>query len=341
MHIKNKIPILLFVIFLLTLVAYIFSLSGTSAAAVIDRVICEPIISSLSLMNSLVPFSVFEFICVASPIILFLAIRYIYRGNGNVHQRFRSVFAFVLMIPTAYFVTLGIPRGTGKDFVLPDLADSEVFSCAAYLVTKVNEDSRFSKSPISSDSLRSEFAEIHPKTLHGWQLRNINLPKVKKTAYPKIASRLGILAYFSFLTAEIHINVDIPEYQKPFTFAHEYAHFLGITSEAEAGYFAFLTCSASTMPPVRYSGNLCALEYMLSDIYNRDAKMYIKLVNSLNSEVKNDISLANEYFLRYSSRACYKTFDRLNSSYLSAQDKHSKKSYSIMSKYVASYLLDA
>lgn len=341
MQIRNKIPRLIFVPLFLSLVAYAFSLASTRAAAFIDRKVCSPITLMLSNVNSLFRFSVFELLCVFFPLIVFLILRYISRGKGSVHRRFFAVLAILSYLPTVYFITLGIPRKAEIKALLPEPTEDEISRCVSYLVAQVNEDSSRFENCVSLDFLRSEFNKNHPKTLHGYPLRSLKLPSVKYTAFPKIASRLGVLAYFSFPTAEIHINGDIPEYMKPFTVAHEYAHFLGITSEAEAGYFAFLTCSVSCKPAVRYSGNLCALEYLLSDIAKNNAEMYIKVVNSLENRVKNDITSANEYFSRYSNRVAYKAIDGLNSAYLSAFDKHGKNSYSMLSRYVASHAFDA
>lgn len=341
MHIRNKIPRLILTVFFSSLVAYAFSLASARAANFIDRTVCAPITLVLSALNSLFSFSVFELFCVSSPLALFLILRYISRGKGSVHRRFFAVLVILSLIPTLYFITLGIPQNAEGTTVLPQPTEDEISRCVSYLVTHVNQDSSLLENRVSLDFLRSECNENHPKTLHGYPLRHIKLPLIKHTVFPKIASRLGILAYFSFLTAEIHINGDMPEYMKPFTAAHEYAHFLGITSEAEAGYFAFLTCSMSAEPAVRYSGNLCALEYLLSDIAGNNVKMYTEVVNSLDDRVKNDIINANEYFSRYSRRVAYKVADGLNSAYLSAFDKHGKNSYSLLSRYVASHVFDA
>ena len=44
--------------------------------------------------------------------------------------------------------------------------------------------------------------------------------------------------------------------------AHEFAHLLGVGSEAEANYFAFLVCMQSDSDAMRYSGYFSLLPYV-------------------------------------------------------------------------------
>lgn len=83
--------------------------------------------------------------------------------------------------------------------------------------------------------------------------------------------------YFPML-AECNINVAIPDYEIPFTAAHESAHSRGIAFENECNFLAFLSCINSEYPEYRYSGYMEALSYCLSDLdfeYRSEVDEYI------------------------------------------------------------------
>lgn len=71
--------------------------------------------------------------------------------------------------------------------------------------------------------------------------------------YPAIFER-GRIGCHGTVFAEAQVNEDVLPEQYPFTMAHEFAHLLGVGSEAEADYFAFLVCMQSDSDAMRYSG---------------------------------------------------------------------------------------
>ncbi|MFQ9022452.1 MAG: DUF3810 family protein [Parabacteroides merdae] len=66
---------------------------------------------------------------------------------------------------------------------------------------------------------------------------------------------------------EYNLNPDLLPVQYPFTYAHEMAHVLGISSEAEANLYGFLVCSRSGVPEIRFSAYFALLPYVLSNAY--------------------------------------------------------------------------
>jgi len=76
----------------------------------------------------------------------------------------------------------------------------------------------------------------------------------KPMMFNDLYSFIGVHGYMGPLFSESHLNKDLLPVEYPFTFAHEYAHLLGVSSEAEANWWAFQACRASVDPAVRYSG---------------------------------------------------------------------------------------
>jgi len=69
--------------------------------------------------------------------------------------------------------------------------------------------------------------------------------------------------WFSPFFHEVHYNSDLLVIELPFVLAHEKAHRMGYTSEAEANFLAYLVCLNSPAPLLKYSGYFSALGYFL------------------------------------------------------------------------------
>ena len=87
---------------------------------------------------------------------------------------------------------------------------------------------------------------------------------VKKPLINQLYSAVGVQGFMGPFFCESQLNLDLREVEIPFTMAHELAHLAGVTSEAEANYWAYVYCRQSEIPGVRYSGDLALLPYVSS-----------------------------------------------------------------------------
>jgi hypothetical protein len=76
----------------------------------------------------------------------------------------------------------------------------------------------------------------------------------KPVYFSDVLTRLGISGIYFPFTAEPNYNADVPDFELPFTMAHEMAHQRGVARESEANFVAFLVCLNSSDPFIRYSG---------------------------------------------------------------------------------------
>jgi Protein of unknown function (DUF3810) len=76
----------------------------------------------------------------------------------------------------------------------------------------------------------------------------------KPSYFSGLLTRLGIGGFYFPFTGEPHFNADAPDFQLPFSAAHEMAHQRGVARESEANFVAYLVCVNSRDPFVRYSG---------------------------------------------------------------------------------------
>ena len=331
----------LILIFFFSLFSMLLAIRSQNAAEIISRSVCVFVREAVGSLSSLFPVSVFELIILSSPITVFLAIRYVVKGDKSIRTRFFRLISCFSVIPTLFFLTVGIPA---QRYPIARVGESypsseELIVCAEKLIDKVNLQAASADFDISLENLRAELQASYSEISSRFNLCVKQLPRAKILLLPELASRLGILGHYSFVTGEININTDAPRYTLPFTMAHEYAHYLGASSEAEAGFLAFVACMSSEAAYIKYSGALSTLEYFLSDVYSCDRKEYERLYSSLSELGRANLRESYEYLSKYSETRIYKFADGINSSYIDAFDKNGSYSYSAICRYVTQYLL--
>jgi hypothetical protein len=104
--------------------------------------------------------------------------------------------------------------------------------------------------------------------------------------FNRLYTSVGVGGYIGPFFCETHINADLLPAQRPFSYAHELSHLLGVSNEDEANFWAYEICRRSDIPAVRYSGYYSLLPYVLSNaskVLNEDEyKIYI---NSIKPEI--------------------------------------------------------
>ncbi len=76
----------------------------------------------------------------------------------------------------------------------------------------------------------------------------------KAVYFSDALTRLGVSGVYFPFTGEPNFNADAPDFERPFSIAHEMAHQRGFARESEANFVAFLVCAHADDPFVRYSG---------------------------------------------------------------------------------------
>ena len=89
----------------------------------------------------------------------------------------------------------------------------------------------------------------------------------------------GIIGMYMPVTGEAGVPATVPSASMPFTMAHEAAHRLGIASEEEANFAAFLACMANEDLRFLYSGYYSAFSYCYSSLYSVNPDKCRKLIS--------------------------------------------------------------
>lgn len=78
--------------------------------------------------------------------------------------------------------------------------------------------------------------------------------------------RLGISGIYNPFTGEANVESSLPSIQNAYVSAHEMAHAMGITSEAEANFVAYLACVNSDDPFLIYAGEYAIWRQIAQEI---------------------------------------------------------------------------
>lgn len=112
----------------------------------------------------------------------------------------------------------------------------------------------------------------------------------KRIICNRFYSNVGVSGFMAPLFSESCLNADILPFDYPFTYAHEYAHLLGVSNEAEANWWAFHACANSDNPIVRYSAYKGIIQHVLINARGLlNEQQFTAIQSSIRPEVIEDI----------------------------------------------------
>ena len=121
-------------------------------------------------------------------------------------------------------------------------------------------------------------------------------PRVKTMLFTPLISMVGVTGSMGPFFCEFTLNGDLLPPQYPATYAHELAHLLGITSEAEANFYAYQVCTRSQARGIRFSGYLSILSHVLGNARQlMDKEEYTQLFNRIRPEII-ELARANQKY---------------------------------------------
>lgn len=138
--------------------------------------------------------------------------------------------------------------------------------------------------------------------------------KDKKITFSHFFAMAGISGYYGPFFNEVHVNSKVLPIEYPFVLAHEKAHQFGITSEAEANFYAWLVCTKSNSQHLQYSANLHILRFFMYQSYQLDE--YSKIISQLDKNVKNDFIRIRENWINLRNEKVDRVASKVNDTYL-------------------------
>lgn len=123
-------------------------------------------------------------------------------------------------------------------------------------------------------------------------------PRVKTMLFTPLSSMVGVSGSMGPFFCEFTLNGDVLPSQYPATYAHELAHLLGITSEAEANFYAYQVCTRSQVPAIRFSGYFFILPHVLNNAhYLMEDEAYTELIERIRPEIKELYAQNRAYWI--------------------------------------------
>ena len=193
-----------------------------------------------------------------------------------------------------------IPLAQKLDLGKIDMSQVDLIPIAKDLIGKSN--SYRKEIGVDLETLPMTNRQILDEAIDGYVQLNRESPifpirpvSVKEVLLPDLMTWYGISGIYFPFSGEAFVNTGRPNYLTPATASHELAHQLGIGSESEANFLAFLTCSMHPNISFKYSGNLMAMRYVMRAISRTDTAAYNLLVDEIDEIVLEDLRRNREY----------------------------------------------
>ena len=163
----------------------------------------------------------------------------------------------------------------------------------------------------------------------------------KPMAISPLFTYTHISGIYTFMTGEVNINTNYPDFIRPFTIAHEFSHQRGIAREDEANFMAYLVCIRSDDAFVRYSGYANLLQYVTDALWSADKDLYRKYARTyMPTEVSKEFAAYSAFFDKYRESTASQVTGAVNNTFLGSQGQSAgTKSYGLVVDLAVAYYL--
>ena len=107
-------------------------------------------------------------------------------------------------------------------------------------------------------------------------------PHAKTMVFTPLSSMSGVTGSMGPFFCEFTLNGDILPHDYPATYAHEFAHFLGVANEGEANFYSYIVCTASADKQVRFSGYYHIFFHVLNNVFDilgeKEGERFLKYI---------------------------------------------------------------
>lgn len=356
--IKKYCPLTALVFFafgLASFVVWIISENSEAFSNFFNRYIGSFFRGAMAMLTNLIPFSVAECIIISIPLLFIgaiaLCVKFTRKGGAHAVRyivTLASIAAllygmFVMTTAVAYnSSTLDKKLGLEQEKVSVD----ELRETALYMIEKMDEELDSVKFRYGGSSVMPySVSEMNDKLLEAYDTladKHEFLPKlwsrIKQVSLSEAMTYTHMSGMYTYYTGEANLNVNFPDYNLPYTAAHELAHQRGVLPENEANFVAFLVCVESDDPYIRYSGYMNMYEYLNSALYSADYDTFAEVYGSLDSRAIYEMRAYNAFFEKYRENVAASVSSTLNDTYLKAQGQTAgEKSYGMVVDLAVAY----
>lgn len=155
-------------------------------------------------------------------------------------------------------------------------------------------------------------------------------PHAKTMVFTPLSSMSGVTGSMGPFFCEFTLNGDILPHDYPATYAHEFAHFLGVANEGEANFYSYIVCTASADKLMRFSGYYHIFFHVLNNVFDilgeKEGERFLKHIRP---EIIQLAKIDRRYWLSKRCKALDATQDFIFELYLRGNHvAEGRKSYS-------------
>ena len=337
-----------------SLILYIVMINSVAFADWFNETVSAALRAAFAVLTNRIPFSLGEAVILLLPLALFLVLRHAVKHRCGSWKAAMVYVGMLLSVVVTLFSVFVLNfaagyRGSTLDQKLEldrtKVSAQELYDTAAILVECINRETAevefgeggFSAMPYTLDEMNRKLAEAYRDFAEEQDFITHVDSRVKPVLVSEVMSYMHITGVYSFFTGEANINVNFPDYTIPYTAAHELAHQRGIAREDEANFVAFLVCSRSEDPYIRYCGYLNLYEYVANALWSADKELYYKAAARLNSEVREEMTAYNRFYDKYRESTVSQVSGTINNSYLQSQGTPGTRSYGMVVDLAVAY----
>ena len=337
--IKKYIPLPALVMYILALTAVIIQVISelsTPFSDFFNRYIGSFVRGLHAMITNFLPFSLAECVIVFLPVLAVLlvvgCVRRAKRSDVSAWRYIASLAGAAAWMYTAFVMTTavaynGSPLSEKLGLEQSPVSVAELRSTAEYMIEKMNaelDDVTFqyggsSIMPYSVSEMNDKLLDAYDRVSEKYDFIPRLYSRVKQVALSEPMTYTHMSGMYTYYTGEANLNINFPDYNLPYTAAHELAHQRGILPENEANFVAFLVCVESDDPYIRYSAYMNMYEYLNSALYRADYETFAEVYGSLDQRAVCEMRAYNAFFEKYRENKAAAVSSALNDTYLKAQ----------------------
>ncbi len=347
----------LIVLFAVSLIMGAIVRNSASVANALHDTVGVVIRAVMTTLTSWIPFSFAEFLLISSPILAtLLIIAIVRRLNRSIADGVRFSVSVLSLVSLIYTISVfGYEPGfysesvTEKiDIEREDLSAGQLYDTAMILIEQIEADLPYVTYPQKTYSAMTfSYAQMNDKLNAAYDTLCDTYPdfqRLHSNTKPVMLSEpwtyTHISGMYTFFTGEANVNVNYPDFIVVSSAAHEMAHQRGINREDEANFIAYLVCSMSDDPYVRYCGNVDVLNSVMSQLYTASQELYWQASDRVPREVKNENTAYSKFFDKYRKTVVSEVSTAVNDKFITSNNQPAGvKSYGLVVDLVAAYLL--
>ena len=349
--------LVLFGVAFLAVLTDIFSRKSVAFSDFVSDTTGKFIRTVFSYATYIFPFSVAELLLWFSPVILgtviYLAVKCAER-SWHSFCRFASGFLalatcvyslFTFSIGATYYGTkvaekMGIERRDVSAQELYDTALMLLEGAAAEIDDVLYPEGTYSAMPYTYDEMNEKLNAAFAKVSEKYDGIDKLYSRTKPVILSPYWTYTHISGLYTFFTGEANVNTNYPDFIMVSSAAHEMAHQRGVVSEDEANFIAFVVCTASDDPFLRYAGYLDVYQNVASSLASASSELYAELAKRVPKEISGDLHAYAVFFEQYRENVAADVAGSVNNAYIESHNQPAGiKSYGMVVDLVVSYML--